>query len=55
MQLDMKWDKQRSKAVNIANRILGMIKIFLCCLNEEVVSKLYTSLVKPHLEYGMQA
>jgi ribonuclease P/MRP protein subunit RPP40 len=55
MQSDLKWDKQCSKAVNTANRILGMIKRSFCYLNKEVVLKLYKSLVRPHLEYSIQA
>jgi ribonuclease P/MRP protein subunit RPP40 len=55
MQSDLKWDKQCSKAVNTANRILGMIKRSFCNLNKEVVLKLCKSLVQPHLEYSIQA
>jgi ribonuclease P/MRP protein subunit RPP40 len=55
VQQDLKWSKQCSKSVSTANRILGMIKISFCYLNKDVVLKLYTSLVRPHLEYCLQA
>ena len=38
-----------------ANRILGMIKRTFCYLNREIVLQLYKSLVRPHLEYCIQA
>jgi hypothetical protein len=54
MPLDLKWDKQCSEAVNIANHILGMIKRSFCYLNKEMVLKLYWSLNQPHLEFNIQ-
>jgi hypothetical protein len=55
VQQDLKWSKQCSKSVSTANRVLGMIKISFCYLSKDVVLKLYKSLVRPHLEYCVQA
>src|SRR5664279_68235 len=55
IQNDMKCNKQCVKAVKTANRILGMIKRTFCYLNREIVLQLYKSLVRPHLEYCIQA
>jgi hypothetical protein len=55
MQSDLKWDKQCSKSVKTANRILGMIKRSFYSLNKEVVLNLCKSLVRSHLEDSMQA
>jgi ribonuclease P/MRP protein subunit RPP40 len=55
VQQDLKWSKQCSKSVSTANRILGMIKRSFCYLRKDVVLKLYKSLVRPHLEYCVQA
>ena len=53
-QDNLKWDKQCAKAVNTANRILGMIKRNFVFLNRENFLLLYKSLVRPHLEYCIQ-
>ena len=53
-QNNLKWDKQCAKAVNTANRILGMIKGNFVFLNRENFLLLYKSLVRPHLEYCIQ-
>ncbi|MGE5822757.1 MAG: reverse transcriptase domain-containing protein [Nitrososphaerota archaeon] len=55
IQSDLKCDIQCSKSVKSANRILGMIKRSFCNLDKEVVLQLYKSLVRPHLEYCVQA
>jgi ribonuclease P/MRP protein subunit RPP40 len=55
VQQDLKWSKQCSKSVSTANRILGMIKRSFCYLSKDVLLKLYKSLVRPHLEYCVQA
>jgi ribonuclease P/MRP protein subunit RPP40 len=55
VQQDLKWRKQCSKSVSTANRILGMIKRSFCYLSKDVLLKLYKSLVRPHLEYCVQA
>ena len=40
------------KKVSTANRILGMIRRSYTYLDELSLTKLYTTLVRPHLEYG---
>jgi ribonuclease P/MRP protein subunit RPP40 len=55
VQQDLKWNKQYSKSFSTANRILGMIKRSVCYLSKDVVLKLYKSLVRPHLQYCVQA
>ena len=50
-----KSSKQCSIAAAKANRILGIIKINFSCRDGIVLSKLYKSLVRPHLEYCIQA
>jgi ribonuclease P/MRP protein subunit RPP40 len=55
VQEDLKWGKQCLKAVKTANKVLGMIKRTFCFLSKEIVITLYKSLVRPHLEYSVQA
>jgi ribonuclease P/MRP protein subunit RPP40 len=55
MQHDLKWGNQCLKAAKTANHILGMIKRTFNCLSKEVVLPLYKSLVRLHLEFGIQA
>ena len=55
VQNNMKWDQQCSKSVKMANRILGMIKRNFDYLDGDMVLQLYKSLVRPHLEYCVQA
>jgi hypothetical protein len=55
MQNDLKCSKQCLKAVNTANRVLGMIKRTFSVRDRDVILQLYKSLVRPHLEYGIQA
>ena len=55
IQNNLKCDKQCAKSVSTANRILGMIKRTFCYLDKDVVLQLYKSLVRPHLEYSVQA
>ena len=51
----MKPSKQCTAATNKANRILGLINRTFSFKNEANVIKLYKSLVRPHLEYAVQA
>jgi len=46
---------QSLKAAKKGNQILGMIKRTFTCRNKKVVLNLYKSLVRPHLEYCVQA
>ena len=52
---DMKPSKQCIAARNKANRMLGLIKRTITYKNEENITKLYKALVRPHLEYAVQA
>ena len=51
---DLKASKQCMKAKNRANSLLGMINRGVSYKSPEVVSKLYLSYVRPHLEYCVQ-
>ena len=44
-----------SKAVKTANKVLGMIKRSFGVRDKDVILQLYKSLVRPHLEYSIQA
>ena len=48
-------NKQCIKAANKANAMLGMINRAFTYKTKEVVLKLYKSLVRPHLDYCIQA
>ena len=52
---DLKVSNQCSKAVCTANKVLGMIRRSFTCRSKVVIRTLYKSLVRPHLEYCMQA
>ena len=55
MQNDLKWNSQCTKAVKTANRVLGMIRRSFSYLNKDIALHLYKTLVRPHLEYCVQA
>jgi hypothetical protein len=55
VQSDMKVTQQCIKVVKIANKILGMISRTFQYKTKPVVLRLYKSLVRPHLEYCVQA
>ena len=46
---------QCSSVAKTAIRVLGMIKRTLTCKDELTIIQLYKSLVRPHLEYCVQA
>jgi len=50
-----KVSKQCTKAAKKGNQILGLIKRTITCRSEEIILRLYKSLIRPHLEYCMQA
>ena len=54
VQDDLKVSKRCTKAVNTANRILGLIKRTLEFKSKDTVLQIYKSLVRPHLEYCIQ-
>ncbi|PIK38302.1 hypothetical protein BSL78_24867 [Apostichopus japonicus] len=43
------------EAAKRGNRVLGMIKRNFSFLKEDIVVRLYKQLVRPHLEYAVQA
>ena len=49
---DLKFHHHRAKAVNNASRILGLVRATFTCLDETTVPRLFTTMVRPHLEYG---
>ena len=51
----LKSEKQVTESVKRANRQLGMIKRTLTCRNSAIMLPLYKTLVRPHLEYCVQA
>jgi ribonuclease P/MRP protein subunit RPP40 len=55
MRNDLKCNEQCKKAVHKANKTFGMIKRSFSILTKGVFLPLYKSLVRPHLEYCLQA
>lgn len=55
VQNDLKISAQCSKAVKTANRVLGMISRSFVSRSKEILIPLYKTLVRPHLEYCIQA
>ena len=51
----MKFSEQVNSAVGKANATLGMIKRSITCKSKNIVTKLYKALVRPKLEYCVQA
>jgi ribonuclease P/MRP protein subunit RPP40 len=51
----LSFKKQCAKAANKANQVLGMIKRNVKSRNKEVMMKLYKGLVRPLMEYSIQA
>ncbi len=51
---NLNFSQQCVNAAKKANRILGFIKINFSFKNKDVILPLYTSLVRPHLEYAVQ-
>ena len=51
---DLKCSTQCCVAIRKANTILGFIAHNFDCKTPEVITRLYTSLVRPHLEYAVQ-
>ena len=55
IQNDLKVSSQCNKVCKTANRILGMISRTFIYKSESILLKLYKSLVRPHLDYCVQA
>ena len=51
---DLSWSSQINKVTATANRVLGMLKRTFVCKEANLWRQLYTSLVRPHLEYAVQ-
>src|SRR5579872_4976179 len=51
----LKFSEQCSTAVKCANRTLGLIKRTIICRSKDVIVDLYKALVRPKLEYCVQA
>jgi len=50
----MKWSKQSNPAAAKAMSVLGMIKRTFNTLNKEMFLTLYSTYIRPHLEYCIQ-
>ena len=48
----LKFHMHTSSVIKKANSILGLIKRSFSVLDENTLPRLYTSMVRPHLEYG---
>ena len=48
----LKFHRHASAAIKKANKVLGLIKHSFTALDETTLPLLYTSMVRPHLEYG---
>ena len=49
---ELKFHDDVSKAVAKASRLLGLIRATFTCLDNVSMSRLFTTMVQPHLEYG---
>lgn len=49
---DLKFHDHVTKTVNKASRMLGLIRATFTCLDKNTVPRLFTTMVRPHLEYG---
>jgi len=49
---DLKFHKYIANCVNKASRMLGLIRKTFTLLDETTVPRLFTAMVRPHLEYG---
>ncbi len=51
----LKPSRQCAQAVKKANQVLGMVKMSLSCRSKEIILPIYKHLIRPHLEYAIQA
>ena len=49
---DLKFQHHIAESVKKANRKLGLIRRSFSCLDKEIFTNLYKSIVRPNLEYG---
>ena len=49
---ELKFHDHVSKAVAKASRLLGLIRATFTCLDNVTMPRLFTTMVRPHLEYG---
>ena len=49
---ELKFHSHIARAVNKASRMLGLVKTTFTCLDEITVPRLFSAMVRPHLEYG---
>jgi len=49
---DLKFHKNVVKVVNKASRMLGLIRKTFSLLEQTTVPRLFTTMIRPHLEYG---
>ena len=52
---NFKVSNQCIKVAKKGNQILGLIRRTITCRSKEIIERLYKSLVRPHLEYCIQA
>jgi ribonuclease P/MRP protein subunit RPP40 len=50
---DLKWVEQVNYAANKANKVLGMLRKTFISRKKDLWKKLYTTLVRPHLEFAV--
>jgi len=51
---DLKWDEQVKSSLCKANQTIAWITRNVICKSKEVMKKIYTCLIRPHLEYCVQ-
>src|SRR3989454_12039418 len=51
----MKFSEQCNTAIKNANSTLGLISRIIKCKSQNIITKLYKTLVRPKLEYCVQA
>ena len=49
---ELKFHAYISKAVEKASHLLGLIRVTFTCLDTVTMSRMFTTMVQPHLEYG---
>ena len=52
---NLKWNEQSNRAASKANSLLGMLKRTFTCRDPELWKTLYTSYIRPQLEYAIAA